>query len=689
MAKSLNVKSSMTLAEQLATLGLYTDFDLVLHFPLRYEDLSSIYSINSAPYGKAIQVEGIISDITVQYKPRKQLLARLTDSTGEIFLRFINFYPSTITQLHSKHLVKAYGELRHGFFGLEMVHPKLNISIKYTRADCWTPIYSTTANLSQIVLRKRIESALSTAHLNEILPIKWLNHLQLPSLSQALKLLHNPPINQSILAIQDRTHPAWKRIQFEELLAQQLSLKKIHQQKNSVYAPSLTVLDPIDAHNTHSIDWVKQLLQQLPFRLTAAQLRVWHEIMQDLVQNRPMHRLLQGDVGSGKTIIATLACLQANNHQLQAALMAPTEILAEQHYHTLNTWLSPLGLRILWLTGSLSKQSKKIIHTKIANGECDIVIGTHALIETTVQFKCLAIAIVDEQHRFGVDQRLQLRNKGFNGLQPHLLMMSATPIPRTLAMTYLADLKVSIIDELPPNRSPIQTIIMSEHKRPELITRINHWLAQGKQAYWVCPLIEESESLQIQTATDTYHILVNVLPNYHIGLIHGQIKSHEKSTIMNHFIQGIIHLLIATTVIEVGVDVPNASLMVIENAERFGLAQLHQLRGRIGRGKQHSICILLYGEKTSQTGHERLNIIRNSNDGFLIAQKDLEMRGPGEFLGAKQSGLHLLRFSDSKIDMVWINAAQACADDLLQNNPNTVEQILMRWKYFPEYYLTV
>lgn len=682
-ATPYKAKQATTLAEKLASMGLHTDIDLVLHLPLRYEDLSSVDCIIDAPYGRPVQIEGVISHVELQYRPRKQLLARLTDDTGEVFLRFINFYPSIVAQLQSQPTLRAYGELRHGFFGTEMIHPRLSRTDKKSLPDSLTPVYSSIASISQVVLRKRIEAALVTADLSEILPAHWLNRLRLPSLAHALTLLHHPPAHQPMMPLQDRTHPAWRRVQFEELLAQQLSLKQAHQQRASLHAPALKALTT----DTHTINWVKQLLQQLPFCLTAAQQRVWAEITDDLAQAHPMNRLLQGDVGSGKTVIAALACLQANNHGLQAALMAPTEILAEQHYQRLKAWLSPLGLRILWLTGSLSKKAKNIAHTHIATGDCDLIIGTHALIQSKVQFKRLGVVVVDEQHRFGVAQRLHLRDKGVNGLQPHLLMMSATPIPRTLAMTYLADLDVSVIDELPPGRSPIQTMVMAGSKRQELSSRVIHWLAQGKQAYWVCPLIEESELLQAQTATDTYTYLADLLSPHTVGLVHGQMKAVEKAAVMASFVAGHIHLLVATTVIEVGVDVPNASLMVIENAERFGLAQLHQLRGRVGRSIQQSVCILLYGDKISQIGRERLNVMRNSTDGFLIAQKDLELRGPGEFLGARQSGLGLLRFSDSKTDAAWISVAQECADDLLNNHSTAAKAMLNRWMALREQYL--
>jgi ATP-dependent DNA helicase RecG len=676
-------KETTTLADKLASMGLHTDLDLALHLPLRYEDLSYVDSIIDAPYARPVQIEGVVRHVDIQHRPRKQLLARLADETGEIFLRFINFYPSTVAQLQSPQPLRAYGELRHGFFGTEMVHPRISRADKCALPDSLTPVYSSIASISQAVLRRHIEAALATIQLVEILPKHWVNRLQLPSLMQALTVLHHPPASQSILPLQDRTHPAWRRVQFEELLAQQLSLKKAHQQRILLKAPALLSLSSTDNQQ----NWVKQLLQQLPFQLTRAQVRVWHEIKQDLAKPYPMNRLLQGDVGSGKTIIAALACLQANNHGLQAAFMAPTEILAEQHYQRLHAWLTPLGLRILWLTGSLSKKAKHLAHEKIATGDCDLIVGTHALIQDSVQFKSLGMVVVDEQHRFGVAQRLHLRGKGIDGLQPHVLMMSATPIPRTLAMTYLADLDVSVIDELPPGRTPIQTIVMASNKRHELSARIIHWLAQGKQAYWVCPLIEDSEYLQAQTATDTHLFLSDLLQPFSIGLVHGQMKANEKATVMAQFVAGTIHLLVATTVIEVGVDVPNASLMVIENAERFGLAQLHQLRGRVGRGVDQSICVLLYGDKVSAVGRTRLNVMRGTTDGFLIAEKDLELRGPGEFLGARQSGLGLLRFSDAKTDAAWIHLAQTCADDLLHHYPDAAQAMLNRWMALREQYL--
>lgn len=672
-------QKSVTFAEKLAGMGLRTDLDLALHLPLRYEDLSHVDAIADAPHGRPVQVEGRVSDVDVQFRPRRQLVARLSDETGDVFLRFINFYPSQVAQLQGLPTLRAYGELRHGFFGTEMVHPRMSRADTQALPDNLTPVYPSTASVQQALLRKRIAQAVQSIALPEILPAHWVNRLRLPPLQTALSLLHAPPAGQAIMPLQDRTHPAWQRVKFEELLAQQISLKQAHRERALRQAPALTGI--IQA------GWVEQFLALLPFQLTGAQMRVWREITDDLTQPYPMNRLLQGDVGSGKTVVAALACLQAIDHGLQAALMAPTEILAEQHYQRLKGWLEPLGLRIVWLTGSLSKKQKQAAQLCVAAGECDLVIGTHALIQSAVVFDRLGVVVVDEQHRFGVAQRLSLRDKGVAGKQPHLLMMSATPIPRTLAMTYLADLDVSVIDELPPGRTPIHTTVMSAARRAELVERVANWLAQGKQAYWVCPLIEESEILQAQTATETHTLLSEALAPYQIGLVHGQMKSAEKAAAMHAFTISQAALLVATTVIEVGVDVPNASLMVIENAERFGLAQLHQLRGRVGRGTQKSVCVLLYGEKLSQVGRERLNVMRDSTDGFFIAQKDLELRGPGEFLGARQSGLGLLRFADAQADEAWVKIAQDCADDLLQNHPIAATQMLTRWLANREQYL--
>ncbi len=672
------------LADKLADMGLRSELDLALHLPLRYEDLSAVDTIVDAPHGRPVQVEGVVTDVDVQFRPRRQLVARLTDDTGEIFLRFINFYPSQVAQLQGEPTVRAYGELRHGFFGTEMVHPRISNADKKALTDTLTPVYPTTASVSQAVLRKRIAQALAIVALPEILPAHWVSRLRMPSLQQALNLLHNPPADQPIMPLQERTHPAWQRVKFEELLAQQLSLKQAHQQRALLHAPRMASIK--------SGGWVEQFLKQLPFQLTGAQQRVWADIVSDLAAPHPMNRLLQGDVGSGKTVVAALACLHAIDHGLQAGLMAPTEILAEQHYQRLRGWLSPLvidgkKMRIVWLTGSLSKKAKETAQTLVASGDCDLVIGTHALIQSAVTFQRLGVVVVDEQHRFGVAQRLRLRDQGFDAMQPHLLMMSATPIPRTLAMTYLADLDVSIIDELPPGRSPIQTTVMAGAKRGELVARVAAWLAQGKQAYWVCPLIEESEFLQAQTASETHALLAQALAPHAVGLVHGQMKTAEKAAAMTAFVRREAALLVATTVIEVGVDVPNASLMVIENAERFGLAQLHQLRGRVGRGEQQSVCVLLYGEQVSRVGRERLNVMRSSTDGFFIAQKDLELRGPGEFLGARQSGLGLLRFADAQADEAWIKVAQDCAEDLLNHHLEAAHAVLTRWMAMREQYL--
>jgi ATP-dependent DNA helicase RecG len=677
------LKKPTALTDKLAAMGLRSELDLVLHLPLRYEDLSAVDAIIDAPHGRPVQVEGVVTNVDVQYRPRRQLVARLTDDSGEIFLRFINFYPSQVAQLQGEPTVRAYGELRHGFFGTEMVHPRINRADNKTLTDTLTPVYPTTASVSQAVLRKRIAQALSTVSLPEILPVHWVSRLRMPSLQQALNLLHNPPADQPTMPLQERSHPAWQRVKFDELLAQQLSLKQAHKQRELLAAPSLGNIKPNG--------WVAQFLAALPFQLTGAQQRVWGDIANDLALPHPMNRLLQGDVGSGKTVVAALACLHAIDHGLQAALMAPTEILAEQHYQRLRGWLEPLGLRIVWLTGSLAKKAKETAQASVAAGECDLMIGTHALIQSAVNFARLGVVVVDEQHRFGVAQRLRLRDQGFDDhrgrTQPHLLMMSATPIPRTLAMTYLADLDVSVIDELPPGRSPIQTTVMAGAKRGELVARVAAWLAQGKQAYWVCPLIDESEFLQAQTANETHALLSEALNPYAVGLVHGQMKTLDKAAAMAAFVRRETALLVATTVIEVGVDVPNASLMVIENAERFGLAQLHQLRGRVGRGSQQSVCVLLYGDKVSQVGRERLNVMRGSTDGFYIAQKDLELRGPGELLGAQQSGLGLLRFADAQADEAWIKIAQDCAEDLLSHHADAAQAMLDRWLANREQYL--
>jgi ATP-dependent DNA helicase RecG len=578
--------------------------------------------------------------------------------------------------------LRVRGEVRDGYYGPEMVHPVVKaVTPDAPLPSTLTPIYSTVAGVSQTVIRKAIAKAIQDpdlqTSLKEFLPneliAKTFPSLSIPTLISALHTLHQPSKSDDLESIQNRTHPAWRRVQLEELLAQQISLQQARQKRLKRQAVSMSPV-PLER------GVLSQFIKSLPFDLTGAQKKVWQEIIQDLSRAYPMNRLLQGDVGSGKTVIAALAALHAIDHGCQAAIMAPTEILAEQHYRKLKLWLEPLGVKIAWLTGSLKVKEKREAQEQIASGSAHLVIGTHALIQEGVEFAKLGFAVIDEQHRFGVKQRLQLQQKIDDvEVHCHQLMMSATPIPRTLAMTFYADLEVSVIDELPPGRSPIVTKLVKNERRQEVVGGLLAELAKGRQVYWVCPLIEESDTLQLKTAVETHEALVRALPNVKIGLVHGRLKSQEKNSVMQSFVSGDIQILVATTVIEVGVDVPNASLMVIEHAERFGYAQLHQLRGRVGRGSAESVCILLYGQELSLAAKERLQTLKETQDGFLIAERDLALRGPGELLGSKQSGDAMLRFIDLQKEQWLIEKTQQLSVALLSNYPEIAEQHLSRW----------
>ncbi|HEX2010724.1 MAG TPA: ATP-dependent DNA helicase RecG, partial [Roseateles sp.] len=568
--------------------------------------------------------------------------------------------------------LRVRGELRGGFFGREMVHPHFRAVDEDTPlAQSLTPVYPTSASLPQAYLRKAVAAGLRRAELGELLPPDTVPR-QLPSLREALDFLHHPPPRLSLTQLEDHSHPAWQRLKFEELLAQQLSQLQAQRERARLKAPALRA-KPGGLH--------EKLLAALPFGLTGAQQRVCEEIAQNLARPQPMHRLLQGDVGAGKTVVAALAAAVAIDAGWQCALMAPTEILAEQHFRKLVGWLEPLGLKVAWLTGSVKGKARQKMVEAVADGSAQLVIGTHAVIEDKVSFKRLGLAIIDEQHRFGVAQRLALRKKlASQALEPHLLMMSATPIPRTLAMTYFADLDVSTIDELPPGRTPIVTKVFADEKRHNVIERIRDEVGdKGAQVYWVCPLIEESETLDLKNATETHAELSAALPGRLVGLLHGRMPSAEKAAVMALFSAGEMSVLVATTVIEVGVDVPNASLMVIEHAERFGLSQLHQLRGRVGRGAKASVCVLLYAGPLSPTGKDRLRAMAETNDGFEIARRDLDIRGPGEFMGARQSGAELLRFADLQEDAPLLKAARELAPWLLDRHPDAARRQVERW----------
>jgi len=659
--------------ERLEKLGIRRRFDLVLHLPLRYDDETRLCPIADALAGDEVLVQGEVTDCDIRYRPKRQLVCRIADGSGALTLRFLNFYGSQAKILAVGAIVRVYGSLRHGHLGPEMVHPRYRVVAPDAPvAQALTPVYPTTAGLGQDALRRLIARALEGEPLDETLPQPLLDALGLPAFGAAVRLLHHPPPDVAQAALQGRVHPAWRRMKFDELLAQQLSMRVHYQRRRAAGAPAL----PVRGHLGHA------LLQHLPFRLTRAQNAVLAQIRGDLAQPHPMQRLLQGDVGSGKTIVAALAALQCVENGWQAAVMAPTEILAEQHYRKLSAWLEPLQVSVAWVAGGLKKNDKKQWIEKISRGEAQIAVGTHALFEAAVTFKKLGLAIIDEQHRFGVHQRLALRMKGGGsgkGAQPHQLMMSATPIPRTLAMSYYADLDVSVIDELPPGRTPVMTKLVADERRDEVIQRVRDACMTGRQAYWVCPLVEESEKLQLQTALDTHAHLQQTFPELRVGLVHGRLKSAEKQDVMAAFQRGDVQLLVATTVIEVGVDVPNASLMVIEHAERMGLSQMHQLRGRVGRGATESVCILLYQGPLSPNARERLKIIYEHTDGFEISRHDLQLRGPGELLGARQSGVPMLRFADLATDIDLLDAAREAAETLLREQPEVAHAHLARW----------
>ncbi len=801
-------------------LGYPDSADLILHLPLRYEDETRLTPLALARIGQTAQVEGVVVLAEVQNRPRRQLIVEVEEPDSHprarLFFRLLHFYPSQLAQLKPGVRVRLLGELRPGFFGAEMVHPQLRIVKPDTPLpDRLTPVYPSVAGLSQNALRKAVETALELADLGDTLPAALLDRLRLPAFDLSLARLHRPQPDADLIGLETRTDPAWQRLKFDELLAQQLSLRLAARQRHARTAPVLGDDAGLGV----------RLLAALPFPLTGAQRSVLAEIRADLTRPHPMNRLLQGDVGSGKTLVAALAVLPALAAGTQAAVMAPTEILAEQLYFKFSEWLAPLGIRVAWLAAALKGKEKKQVLEAIADGSVGVAVGTHALFQAGVTFRNLTLAVVDEQHRFGVGQRLALREKGQRlpsppgrgargegamsasahlplpaetlefartlrqthtdaeqlmwgllrdrrlanakfqrqkpvgpyfldfycheyklaieldggqhdeqrerdakrdayladrgirvlrfwnnqvldeieavlaaiwatlqdapsplapppgeeGYEPHLLMMSATPIPRSLAMSYYADLDVSVIDELPPGRAPIATKLASAARRDEVIGRLRDYCLSGAQAYWVCPLVEESEKLQLRAAEESHAELSALLPDLNIGLVHGRMKAEEKAAVMAAFKAGEIHLLVATTVIEVGVDVANAALMVIEHAERYGLAQLHQLRGRVGRGERESTCLLMYSEPLSDTAKQRLRIIKESADGFAIAREDLRLRGPGEFLGARQSGLPMLRFADLENDLVLLEAARDAAEFLLASEPAAAQRHLARW----------
>ncbi|MBU6459653.1 MAG: ATP-dependent DNA helicase RecG [Proteobacteria bacterium] len=659
-------KTHHSMSNPLAKLGLSRRSDLILHLPLRYEDETKIQPILEIQPNRSVQIQGTIYKSYIQAKPKRMLICHLRDDEGEIILRFLHFYGSQVKQLIPGVKLRAYGEARLGFLGIEMIHPRYRlIKGESSLPQNLTPIYPTVAGLSQSSLRKLIDSVLSDSNLSDTLPSDLILKLGLPGFSESIMTLHHPPADISLAELESGQHPAWRRIKFDELLAQQLSMRLHYERRRNHDAP---VMNP-KGH------LVETLLAHLPFPLTQAQKRAMQQIRQDITQGHPMQRLLQGDVGCGKTLVAFMACLDAIESGYQAALMAPTELLAEQHYLKAKNWLEPLGIRIVSLFAAKNPRERETSLTDIKNGHANLVIGTHALIQETVDFSGLGLAIIDEQHRFGVEQRLKLRRKGRH---PHQLMLSATPIPRTLSMSYYADLDVSVIDELPPGRTPVLTRLINTSRRNEVMQRVEAACASGRQAYWVCPLIEDSDLLELQAAIKTHAELSTHFPHLNVGLIHGKKSPKEKTDIMAAFVSGQIHLLVATTVIEVGVDVPNASLMIIDHAERMGLAQLHQLRGRVGRGKTQSACVLLFQPPLSDQARARLQIIAEHSDGFEIAQQDLRLRGPGEYLGARQSGTPLLKFANIEQDLDLLEQARNLSS-LILNDRETVQKHLDRW----------
>ena len=678
----------------LRKLGLDRAIDLALHLPFRYEDETQLSRLADARDGDTVQIDATVVSCEISYKPRRQLLVVVDDGSDTCTLRFFSFYPNQQKALAVGNRVRLRGEVRGGFMGRTMVHPSFSVA-GAALPNALTPVYATSAGLPQAYLRKAVRGGLVQASRSgafsdtipeHALPLSVCHsnagQRQPWRLEQSLYFLHHPTPDVSLAQLEDRTHPAWQRLKAEELLAQQLSQLQAKRERDLLKAPQLKLRQG----GLH-----EQLLGVLPFGLTRAQHRVGEEIAQDLMRPVPMHRLLQGDVGSGKTVVAALAAALAMDGGFQCALMAPTEILAEQHFRKLIDWLepllTPLGKRVAWLTGSQKKKERTEMLALVASGEAALVVGTHAVIQEQVQFQQLALAIIDEQHRFGVAQRLALRAKMHDG-EPHMLMMSATPIPRTLAMSYYADLDVSTLDELPPGRTPVVTKLVSDARRDELIERIRHQLSQGRQVYWVCPLIEESEALDLTNATQTHALLSQALNSpgaapVKVGLLHSRMTPADKKAEMAQFVSGDMGVLVSTTVIEVGVDVPNASLMVIEHAERFGLSQLHQLRGRVGRGAAASACVLMYatGEngRLSETARERLRAMVETSDGFEIARRDLEIRGPGEFLGARQSGAPLLRFADLTQDSALLEWARELAPVMLDQYPELAKRHIERW----------
>jgi len=662
------------LKEKLARLNIHTVQDLLFHLPTRYEDRTRIRAVGTLRPGERALVRGDIEHAEIVYRGRRMLAVVLADGTGSLTLRFFHFSAAQQNRLKRGQALECFGEVRAGRHGLEMVHPEYRLGgDDHPPDDFLTPVYPTTEGLPQSRLRKLSHQALERLRLagglEEWLPDDLRASLKLATLKDALLYVHRPPTDADLAKLAAGKHPAQQRLLFEELLAHHLSLRRLRRELQNHPATALKTPGPL----------TERFLAALPFKLTAAQTRVAGEISSDLAQPRPMLRLLQGDVGSGKTVIAALAALQAAEAGMQTALVAPTELLAEQHLRNFRHWFEPLGLPTVWLTGKIKGKAREQALLDIAQG-APVVIGTHALMQEGVKFKRLALVIVDEQHRFGVHQRLQLRDKGVTaGVVPHQMVMTATPIPRTLSMSAYADLDTSVIDELPPGRKPAVTVALPESRREEVIRRVSEACNRGQQAYWVCTLIEESETLQAQTATDTAQRLSIDLPKLRIGLVHGRLKAEQKEQVMSVFAAGDLDLLVATTVIEVGVDVPRANLMIVENAERLGLSQLHQLRSRIGRGGDQSHCVLMYKPPLTDNARLRLTAMRETTDGFEISRLDLELRGPGEVLGTRQTGMLEFRIADLMRDRDWLPRVHDAARQLMRDYPSHVDPLIARW----------
>ncbi len=665
-------------AARLARMDIHSVEDLLFHLPYRYEDRTRVTPIGALRAGNEVVIQGKVELTEIKFARRRMLLSRLSDGTGFITLRFFHFNARQQAALARGVTLRCFGEVRRGSMGLEMTHPEyqyIDSEQPPTIEQTLTPVYSTTEGLHQLSLRNLTEQALIKLQsgeliLRELIPAALLQSRNLPSLAEAVQFLHRPPPDIDLASLAEGKHPMQQRLVFEELLAHTLSLRQLRSRMRQHRALALQATGQLSA----------KFLQGLDFQLTGAQQRVISEIERDLQAVVPMQRLVQGDVGSGKTLVALMAVLHAVESGYQAAVMAPTEILAEQHYRNFTQWLSPLGIEVAWLSGKLKASERKQALQQLHNGTARVAVGTHALFQAEVKFQQLALVVVDEQHRFGVHQRLALREKGKrDGYYPHQLIMTATPIPRTLSMAVYADLDCSVIDELPPGRKPVETVVIPDTRRDDVVARVHNACQQGKQVYWVCTLIEESEVLQCQAAEDTATLLAEALPEVRVGLVHGRLKSDTKEKIMQGFKLGEFDLLVATTVIEVGVDVPNASLMIIENAERLGLAQLHQLRGRVGRGSQASACVLMYHGALSEQARQRLGVMRDTSDGFEIARKDLELRGPGEVLGTRQTGMLQLRVADLQRDQALLPEVSHMADRLLQMYPERVKPLVKRW----------